>query len=143
MGHDLWLSQQHKRLVQLTLAKVLMRVGTFSDVFFGQLFRSDPSLLAVFKSSKGEHGRRLLHLLELAVSLVDVPDELTLAMRDLGQHHADYRAMQERYPLVGRVFVATLERVLGRAYNPDIAAAWRAFFDLMAALEAEEQRERV
>jgi len=143
MEQRVLLSPQQKRLVQLTLAKVLLRSGTFSDVLFGQLFRADPSLMAVFKTSKAELGRRLLHLLEIAVSLVDAPDELAQAMHNLGQHHAEYRAIQEHYPLFGRVFAATLERVLGRAYNPEIAAAWTELFDLLAALATEELYDRV
>ncbi len=143
MEQRVLLSPQQKRLVQLTLAKVLLRSGTFSEVLFAQLFRANPSLIAVFKTSKTELGRRLLHLLEIAVSLVDTPGELAQAMRDLSQHHAEYRAIQEHYPLFGRVFVATLDRVLGRAYNPEIAAAWTEFFDLLAALASEEVYDRV
>ncbi len=81
--------------------------------------------------------------LKLVVSGLNNPEKIIPAVRNLGQRHANYGVQPEHYTTVGEALLWTLERGLGTAYTPEVAAAWGSAFGLLSGLMQEAASEAV
>jgi anaerobic selenocysteine-containing dehydrogenase len=50
----------------------------------------------------------------------------------LAKRHVAYGAKAEHYPVVGATLLWTLEKGLGEAWTPDVAAAWSAAYGTLS-----------
>jgi hemoglobin-like flavoprotein len=50
----------------------------------------------------------------------------------LAKRHVGYGAKPEHYPVVGSTLLWTLEKGLGNAWTPDVAAAWTAAYGTLS-----------
>ena len=63
----------------------------------------------------------------LLVALLALPAASALAKR-----HVSYGAKAEHYPVVGGALLWTLEKGLGEAWTPDVAAAWTSAYGTLS-----------
>ncbi|HLO18369.1 MAG TPA: globin family protein [Anaerolineales bacterium] len=126
------MNTQQKYLVQSSFEKVAPIAETAAALFYGRLFELDPSLRGMFPSDMTEQGRKLMHMLTLAVRGLDRPDQLIPAVEMLGRRHAGYGVRPEHYDTVGAALLWTLEQGLGEAFTPEVKEAWVAVYTLLA-----------
>ena len=101
-------------------------------LFYGRLFELDLSLRAMFTTDLKEQGRKLMHLLTLAVRGLDRLDELVPAVQGPGRRHAQYGVQPEHYNTVASALLWTLDKGLGEAFTPEVKEAWVAVYTLLA-----------
>ncbi len=124
-------------LVQDSFRKVAPIADQAASLFYARLFELDPSLRHLFNSDMAEQGRKLMHMLGLAVAGLDRLDELVPAVRQLGLRHAGYRVRDEHYETVGEALLWTLGRGLGAAFTAEMQAAWaKAYWTLAETMKA-------
>jgi len=123
---------EQKRLVQTSFEKVAPIADTAAALFYGRLFELDPSLRSLFTTDLQAQGRKLMHMLTLAVRGLDRLDELVPAVQALGLRHAGYGVKPEHYDTVAAALLWTLEKGLGEAFTPDVKEAWVAVYTLLA-----------
>jgi len=58
-------------------------------------------------------------MLNIAVKLLDNPDELVPILNDLGKRHVLRSVKKEYYPVVGEALIATLKAGLGADFTED------------------------
>lgn len=109
--------------------------------FYATLFTLDPSLRDMFPAAMSGQRDRLLAALGHIVSHVDDGPTLTAFARQLGRDHRRFDVRPEHYPLVGQALLHTLERGLGPAWTPELAARWTRAYELVAGLMMEAAHE--
>ena len=112
------MTPSQKSLVQQTFAQVVPIADQAAALFYGRLFELDPSLRPLFKSDIRAQGQKLMQMIGYAVSKLDAPDELTLAVEGLGRKHVGYGVKDADYGTVGAALLWTLEKGLGAAFTP-------------------------
>jgi NAD(P)H-flavin reductase len=86
----------------------------------------------------------LVDALVKIVSQVDSVNDLTAFLQGLGRDHRKFGAVAEHYDAVGASLLATLEHFSGSAWTPELAADWKAAYELVgsvmtAAARADEE----
>lgn len=124
-------------LVKESFRKVLPIADQAAALFYTRLFELDPSLRALFHGDMAEQGRKLMHMLGMAVAGLDRLEQLVPAVRALGLRHAGYRVRDEHYETVGEALLWTLGRGLGAAFTPEMQAAWaKTYWTLAETMKA-------
>jgi len=111
-------------LVQNSFAKVVPIADQAAEIFYGRLFETAPQVKPLFKGDMAKQRRALMGTLGVVVNgLSDLPSILPAASA-LAKKHVAYGVEASHYPVVGAALLWTLEKGLGEAWTPDLAAAW-------------------
>ena len=112
--------------------------------FYSDLFLRHPEVRGMFPVSMATQRSHFADALVKIVSQVDSVDDLTVFLRGLGRDHRKFGVVAEHYDAIGASLLATLEHFSGPAWTPELAADWRAAYQLIgsvmsAAASADEQ----
>jgi len=119
-------------LIQQSFAKVRPIADQAATLFYGRLFEIAPASKALFKGDMAEQGRKLMATLGVVVNgLSDLPSVLPAASA-LAKKHVGYGVKADDYAPVGAALLWTLERGLGAAWTPQLAAAWTAAYTTLS-----------
>jgi NAD(P)H-flavin reductase len=127
-----------------SFTRVAMHGDELPMFFYSDLFIKHPEVRDMFPvSMAGQRGRFVEALMKI-VSQVDRVDELAAFLEALGRDHRRFGAMAEHYEAVSASLLATMEHYSGPAWTPDLAADWKAAYDLigsvmLAAASADER----
>jgi hemoglobin-like flavoprotein len=126
------MTEDDKRLVRNSWAKVIPISDKAAELFYNRLFELDPSLRALFTSDMTEQGRKLMGMITVAVNGLDRLDEIIPAVRALGKRHSGYGVTDDHYDTVATALLWTLERGLGDAFTDDTRNAWIKTYTLLS-----------
>jgi len=133
---------QQKLLIQASWAQVVPIADQAAAIFYQRLFETDPSARTLFGTADmTQQRRKLVQVLNVAVSSLDNLGALTKTVEDLGRHHAGYGVQESHYDSVGIALIWTLEQGLGSAFTPATAAAWKELYGLLSATMRRAQHE--
>ena len=126
------MTEDQVKLVQQTFAKVAPISEQAAMIFYDRLFEVAPGVKAMFPSDMTEQRKKLMGMLAVVVNgLSNLPSVLPAASA-LAKRHVGYGARPEHYPVVGGALLWTLEKGLGEAWTPDVAAAWTAAYGTLS-----------
>ncbi|MEW1980762.1 globin domain-containing protein [Citricoccus sp. NPDC079358] len=138
------LSANSEAVVAQTASVVAEHAEEISKVFYADMFAAHPELLNVFNQANqaiGEQPKALAaSVVAFAVHLLDpeAPD-FTPVMRRIAHKHVSLGITAPEYTIVGRYLLGAVQKVLGEAVTPAVAAAWDEVYWLFAtSLIAEE-----
>lgn len=103
-------------------------------MFYKNLFILDPRLRGLFPSDMQAQGRKLMHMLGLAVHGLKNPDTLIPAVQELGRRHVAYGVEEKHYEAVGNALMLTLKQGLGAEFTPQVKEAWLATYELLSGV---------
>jgi len=138
------LDDGQKLLVKDSWRMVVPIAETAADLFYKRLFELRPDYRAYFKGDMASQKRKLIAMLSFIVKAVDWPDsawreqvaaenDLFLIVLALGRRHSDlYGIPDSTYDTVGEALLWTLDYGLGKAFTPDVRAAWTQLYTLLA-----------
>jgi len=126
------MTPKQKQLVQTSFEQVKPIADVAATLFYGRVFDLDPSLERLFKGDLHTQGRKLMQMMSVVVGGLDDLDELAPSVQALGKRNAGYGVEDHHYKTVGDALLWTLERGLGSAFTPEVKAAWRALYQLLA-----------
>src|SRR4029079_3064750 len=109
-------------------------------LFYRRLFEIDPRLERMFSGDMVEQRRKLMQMLTAAGKGLDRLEQLVPVVEDLGRRHAGYGVRDEHYDTVGAALLWTLENGLGRAWTPEVAAAWAELYGLLSGIMRRAQQ---
>jgi NAD(P)H-flavin reductase/hemoglobin-like flavoprotein len=129
-----------------SFARVAMHGDELPLFFYSDLFIKHPEVRELFPVSMATQRGHFVDALVKIVSRADSVDDLTAFLQGLGRDHRKFGAVAEHYDVVGSSLLATLEHFSGPAWTPELAADWKAAYDLIAsvmteAATADEQRQ--
>lgn len=120
------------KLVQQSFSKVVPIADQAAILFYDRLFEIAPQVKAMFPADMTEQRKKLIAMLAAVVNgLGDLPSILPAASA-LAKRHVAYGAKAEHYPVVGAALLWTLEKGLGEAWTPDVAAAWTTAYGTLS-----------
>src|ERR1700752_5382 len=127
------MTPEQKDLVQTSFEKVRPMTDTAAGLFYGRLFDLDPHLELLFHSALEVQGRKLMHMIGLAVKGLNRPAELLPLLHELGERHAAYGVAEHDYDTVGAALLWTLKQGLCKAFTPEVSEAWTAVYELLSS----------
>lgn len=143
------MTPEQKQLVKESWAKVLPIQEQAAELFYNRLFEQYPEVKPYFKGDMKEQGRKLMAMLNTAVSGLDNLENLIEPLKASGKAHKGYGVKAEDYDKVGAAFLWTLEQGLGDQFTPEVKDAWAATYTAVAEVmidgaeyekEADEKR---
>ena len=106
--------------------------GDMTVYFYAILFARHPQVRGLFPDNLDAQRDRLLRGLLRIVDLVDDPESLVRFCSRLGRDHRKFGALDGHYPAVGECLLAALARYAGEAWTPELEAAWRHGYGVVA-----------
>lgn len=128
------ISEEQKKLVKTSFAKVEPIAEVAADIFYTQLFKYDPSLKKLFKSDIKSQGKKLMAALKLAVSSLDNLEKLVPVLEKMAITHVQYGVKVEDYTPVGNALLFALKQGLGEEFTPQLRQAWIDTYQIMATV---------
>ena len=120
------------QLVQQSFSKVVPIADQAAMLFYDRLFEIAPPVKAMFPADMAEQRKKLIGMLAAVVNgLGDLPSILPAASA-LAKRHVAYGAKAVHYPVVGAALLWTLEKGLGDAWTPEVAAAWTTAYGTLS-----------
>lgn len=124
-------------LVKATWAQVLPIQETAAGLFYGRLFELAPQTRPLFRGDMAEQGRKLMAMINVAVSNLDRLGDILPAIQDMGRRHAGYGVQEAHYDQVGEALLWTLAQGLGEHFTPAAREAWAAAYGALASAMTE------
>ena len=118
--------------IRATWALAASDADTTARVFYGKLFRLDPTTKPLFVGDLALQGRKLTQTLTFIVDNLEDADVLYPAAIDLAQRHVAYGVQAAQYASVGSALMATFKQLLGPAFSPEDEAAWTKAYSGLA-----------
>jgi hemoglobin-like flavoprotein len=129
------MTPEQRQLVADTWKQVAPSADAAADMFYHRLFEIDPATRKLFRATEMVAQRKkLVQMLSFAINGLDHLDVLTSKVEDLGRRHAGYGVTDAHYDSVGAALVWTLEQGLGRAWTPEVAAAWTEVYGMLSGI---------
>lgn len=128
------MTPEHIAVVQESFQKVATIADQAAAMFYKNLFILDPRLRGLFPSDMQAQGRKLMHMLGLAVHGLKNPDTLIPAVQELGRRHVAYGVEEKHYEAVGNALMLTLKQGLGAEFTPQVKEAWLATYELLSGV---------
>jgi hemoglobin-like flavoprotein len=120
------------KLVQESFAKVVSISEQAAVIFYDRLFEVAPAVKSMFPADMTEQRKKLMGMLAAVVNGLSNLESILPAASALAKRHVGYGAKPEHYPVVGGTLLWTLEKGLGEAWTPDVAAAWTAAYGTLS-----------
>jgi hemoglobin-like flavoprotein len=131
-----------KQLIRNSWAQIVPIADEAAALFYQRLFEIDPSARALFNATDMiQQRKKLLQVLGVAVSSLDNLGALSATVADLGRRHAGYGVKDSHYDSVGVALLWTLQQGLGKAWTPEVAAAWAEVYGLLSGIMRNAQHE--
>ena len=119
-------------LIQQSFAKVAPIAEPAAAMFYDRVFAIAPDVKPLFHGDMKEQGRKLMATLAVVVNGLRDLDSILPAASALAKRHVAYGVKASHYAPVGAALLWTLERGLGSAWTPDLAAAWTAAYTTLS-----------
>jgi hemoglobin-like flavoprotein len=126
------------KLVQESFAKVAPISEQAAVIFYDRLFEVAPAVKAMFPADMTEQRKKLMGTLAAVVNGLTNLESILPAASALAKRHVSYGAKPEHYPVVGGALLWTLEKGLGEAWTPAVAAAWTAAYGTLSSFMISE-----
>ena len=119
-------------LVQESFAKVAPISEQAAVLFYDRLFEVAPAVKAMFPADMTEQRKKLMATLAVVVNGLSNLESCCRPRARSPKRHVSYGAKPEHYPVVGGALLWTLEKGLGDAWTPEVAAAWTAAYGTLS-----------
>ncbi len=126
------MTPEQVKLVQESFAKVVPISDQAAVIFYDRLFEIAPSVKPMFKGDMAAQRGKLMAMLGAVVNGLGNLESILPAASALSIRHVNYGAKAEHYPVVGAALLWTLEKGLGDAWTPEVAAAWTAAYGTLS-----------
>lgn len=104
------------------------------DRFYSILFETAPGVRAMFPDDLASQKKKLIAALAFVVGHLRKPEQLSLAVAELGARHAGYGAEDAHYPVVRDCMLEALSEVAGDLWTAELEHDWRGALDHIATL---------
>jgi hemoglobin-like flavoprotein len=129
------MSPDSESLIRKSWELLRPQSDALAAAFYARLFESNPELARLFNTTDmAEQRRKLVVMLSEIVRALDRPAVLVSEVADSGRRHVGYGVQDRDYEDVGAALLWAIDATLGARSSPEIRAAWREAYDLLAAV---------
>lgn len=125
-------------MIEATLPIVGAHIGRISELFYDKLFAAAPSLRTDLFNRTNQENREQQKALASSVAafatllVTEDAADIDAIMARIAAKHASLGVQAPHYEVVRHQLFAAIAEVLGDAVTPEVAAAWREVYTLMA-----------
>ena len=119
-------------IVKSNWKKVAEISETAAELFYGKLFELDPSLKPLFQGDMKEQGKKLMHMIGVAVANLHQLDQVLEPIEAMGRRHVGYGVNDQHYDTVGEALLWTLGQGLGDEFDEEAKSAWTETYVTLA-----------
>jgi hemoglobin-like flavoprotein len=123
------LTDEHKRRIRESYAKIEPAIDLVAQVFFRKLFALDSSLRAKFSGPIEIQTRKFTAAMKLTMITLSQDEELTPTLKLLGARHRQLGIRTRHYRMMAKALIWTLEQSLEKGFTRETRAAWSALLD--------------
>lgn len=132
------------KLVRLSFTKIAGRELEAGRLFYERLFEIAPETRALFRSDLDVQAQKVMHMLGIAVGMLNDPQALKIVLESLGRRHHRYGVRDEHFEKVGEAMIWALQQICGDDLTPQVKQCWLAAYNYMAyimkrAIRAEQE----
>ena len=120
-------------LIRESFARLQPRRDEFGRMFYVRLFAANPGLRVLFPKTIDAQARALAKMMDLAVKMLDMQEQLVPLIHYLGERHAALNVKPAHFPPFGEALLGTLEEMLQDEFTPEVRRAWRDAYAFMAS----------
>lgn len=102
-------------------------------IFYKRLFELAPQLRPMFPGGIEEQSKKLMDVLSSAIGMLERPEDLRIALEQLGARHAGYGVKPEHYDIVGTALIDMLASVLAEGFSFRLREAWTDLYGTIAS----------
>jgi hemoglobin-like flavoprotein len=135
------MTPKQAELVTSTWALVKPISEQAAAMFYARLFETAPEVKPLFTSDMTEQGKKLMTMIDTAVSHLDDLESVIPAVQDSGRRHVGYGVKEEDYAKVASALLWTLEQGLGDAFTDEVKEAWTVTYMTLANVMIEAAKE--
>ncbi|WP_348815003.1 NO-inducible flavohemoprotein [Halomonas sp. H10-59] len=132
-------------IIDATAPLVAEHLDAITARFYPLMFERYPEVKAVFNQAHQADGGQPKALARGVLAYVGLrrqPQEVIDSMQTVISKHVSLGIQPEQYPIVGECLMAAIGEVLGEVVTPEIADAWAALYNDLAALLIAAEAER-
>lgn len=123
------LTDEHKRRIRESYAKIEPAIDLVAQVFFRKLFALNSSLRAKFSGPIEIQARKFAAAMKLTMITLSQDEELTPTLKLLGARHRQLGIRTRHYRMMAKALIWTLEQSLEKGFTRETRAAWSALLD--------------
>lgn len=111
------------------------RAEELSDIFYDDLFTRYPQVMPLFENTDmASQKKKLMGILKLLVDNLDDSAVVADALTSLGERHANYNVKVEHYAMVADALLASLAKIMGDRWTPELKEAWTELYVTAAGI---------
>ena len=119
------------RRLRQSFARIISAGDRFPDLFLARLLEQSPELRPIFPDDLASVKHRFTRMLNWIMAHLHEPQQLRLALLDLGRRHQDYGVKAEHYAAMPDAIVASMCAICADDWNEELARDWRQTFELI------------
>jgi nitric oxide dioxygenase len=120
-------------LLRMSFVSVMSRKAEAGHLFYERLFAIAPALRPLFKNDMDAQAHKFIEMLAIIIGLLNNPTSLSQKLTQLAHRHRSYGVRDEHFVAVGDALLWTLGEILGDAFTPELQAAWRDLYAMVAS----------
>ena len=125
-------------ILEQSFERVKPNASEFSRIFYNNLLTDYPQLRRLFaKTDMEQQQQKLMTSLVLVVENLRNPNYLKTILKNLGERHISYGAVQEHYPMVGAALLKTFKSYFGTDWTPELQQAWTDAYEAVVSMMLE------
>ncbi len=131
------LTHEQEKLINATAPVVAEHLNAITQRFYPLMFTRYPEVKPLFNEVHQQSGgqpRALANAVLAYVQLRSNPAQARATLDIVVSKHVSLGILPEQYPIVGECLLAAIGEVLGEAVTSEIADAWGALYNELAAL---------
>jgi hemoglobin-like flavoprotein len=111
-----------------------------AGLFYDRLFEIAPDVRRLFRHDIDEQKRKFISTLAVIVGSLDDTSKLIPLTDGLARQHGNFGVQPAHYSIVGEALLWSLERGLGPAWTPGVAASWTKAYGMISGFMIEHGR---
>ena len=125
-------------VLEKSFERVKPQANDFAFSFYQNLLTDYPQLRPLFaKTNMEEQRQKLMMSLVLVIENLRNPNYLKVILKNLGERHVSYGAIEQHYPMVGAALLKTFESYLGLDWTLEVKQAWIDAYGVLVDLMLE------
>ena len=118
-------------LIRESFARLQPHMDEFGRVFYARLFAANPGMRVLFPRTIDAQAHAFTKMLELAVKMLDMQEQLIPMIHYLGERHVALNVKPAHFRPFGEALLWALESTLRDEFTPEVRRAWRDAYAFM------------
>ena len=127
-------------LVQSSWDEVEPVAHKVGENFYKKLFELDKTAAGLFGDNIKDQSKTLMSMIGMAVELLDHPESMGPAMKELGGRHTGYKVEASHFAPFSEALLWAMEQELHSGFSEDVKEAWESTLTFLFGMMQQGQK---